>query len=152
MHHGQSRGRKNTRKVLKSCWIFGKQWRKEILKSRGGNNKFSRNRGKCTKTGKIGGQFEICGRWLKKGHQKFWRMKIENFWGKGNILEIFHRVWKFVENRGEIWNRGNASWPQGDGRPWREVAELRDHACQVFRRREMAETIGPILAYKRMKW
>ena len=51
------------------------------------------------------GEFEISGRWLKKSHQKFWRMKIEIFSGKGDILEIFHRVWKFVEDRGEIWNR-----------------------------------------------
>jgi len=42
----------------------------------------SRNRGKCTKTGKFGGKFEICGGWLKKDHQKVWRMKIEKFFGK----------------------------------------------------------------------
>jgi len=28
----------------------------------------------------------------KKGHQKFWRMKIEIFLGKGNIWKIFHGV------------------------------------------------------------
>jgi len=32
-------------------------------------------------------------------------MKIGNFSGKGNILEISKRILKFFENRGEIWNR-----------------------------------------------
>ena len=36
-----------------------------------GNNNFRETEGKCTKKGKIGGKFEICGRSLKKGHQKF---------------------------------------------------------------------------------
>ena len=36
----------------------------------------------------------------KEGHQKFWRMKIGNFFGKGKILEIFLRILTFLENRG----------------------------------------------------
>jgi len=28
----------------------------------------------------------------KKGYQKFWRMKIEKFLGKGKIVKFFHRV------------------------------------------------------------
>jgi len=45
-------------------------------------------------------------------------MKIKKFFGKGKTVNIFLRVWKFFENRGEMWNRGeNASWSQrGDGR------------------------------------
>ena len=48
----------------------------------GGNNNFRETRGE------------------KEGHQKFWRMKIETFFGKGKMLAIFHRVIKFSENRG----------------------------------------------------
>jgi len=53
----------------------------------------------------------------KTGHQKFWRMKIEFFFRKGKIGNIFHRVRKKFLNRGEFETEGNASLPQGDGRP-----------------------------------
>jgi len=36
-------------------------------------------------------------------------------------LEFFHRVLKFVENRGKSETGGNASWPQGNGRPCRRT-------------------------------
>jgi len=54
----------------------------------------------------------------KEGHQKFWRMKIENYFGKTQHLENFPRRPNFFRKQEEIWNRGgNASLPQGDGRP-----------------------------------
>jgi len=43
--------------------------------------------------------------------------KWEIFSGKGKICEIFQKVQKFVENRGNLKQGENASWPQGDGRP-----------------------------------
>ena len=38
-----------------------------------------------------GEEFEICGERLKKGRQKFWRMKIENFLGKRSKWGNFPR-------------------------------------------------------------
>jgi len=51
----------------------------------------------------------------KKGQQKFWRMKIEKFFGKRyNFRQslIFFKIGGKSETGEE-----NASWPQGDGRP-----------------------------------
>jgi len=45
---------------------------------------------------------EIRGEMTKKGHQKFWRMKIKTILGKGKIGKICHGVQKFFGNRGEI--------------------------------------------------
>jgi len=45
-------------------------------------------------------KFQICGQWLKKGHQNFWRMKIEKFFGKGKIGKIFHGVRIFFRKYG----------------------------------------------------
>ena len=46
-------------------------------------------------------------------------MKIGNFVGKGNIFGIFHRVRKFVENRGKSETGGKCIMAiGGDGRPW----------------------------------
>jgi len=63
MHHDQSRGKRNTQKV-------------------GGNNNFRETWGECTETGKIGGEIRNLWSMTKKGDQKFWRMKIEKFFGK----------------------------------------------------------------------
>jgi len=52
----------------------------------------------------------------KKGHQKFCRMKIENFLRKGKIGKIFYGVRKFFGN-GVSETVRNASLPQRDGRP-----------------------------------
>jgi len=46
----------------------------------GGNN--FRQGGKCTKTGKIGGNSTFVVDDFKKSHKKFWRMKIGNVFGK----------------------------------------------------------------------
>src|SRR6218665_1226300 len=68
-------GKRNTHKVCKKEVNFSKTGG-EICQSRG--KFFSlRDGGKCSETGKIGGIIEMFGRQLEKGHQKFWRMKIE---------------------------------------------------------------------------
>src|SRR6218665_1284351 len=76
-------GGKNTQKVCKKLLNFLKTGG-EICESRGGNENFCQSGGKCTKRGKIIG--EIQNLWSmtkkKKGHQKFWGMKIGNFFGK----------------------------------------------------------------------
>jgi len=82
MHHGQSRGKRNTDKVCKKQVNFSKTGEK-IFKV-GRNNNFCETGGKCTETGKIG---RI--RNLKKGHQRFCQMTMEKFVGK---REIFHSV------------------------------------------------------------
>jgi len=54
----------------------------------------------------------------KKSHQKFWRMKIENFFGKKRNWENFPQsLTNFPKQRGQSETGGNASLPQGDGHP-----------------------------------
>ena len=62
MHHGQSRGERNTRtrKVCKKQVNLCKRGGKSVKV--GGKNNFLETGGKCTETAKIGGgQFKICG-------------------------------------------------------------------------------------------
>src|SRR6218665_217208 len=72
-------------------------------------------------TVKIDGKFEICDELLKKGRQKFWRMKIKTFfWEKvklGKFCMESEKIWE--RGGGNLKQRGNASLPQGgDGRLW----------------------------------
>jgi len=48
----------------------------ENLHKVGINHNFPEIKEKCTEAAKIWGKLEICSLRLKKGHQKFWRMKI----------------------------------------------------------------------------
>jgi len=55
----------------------------------------------------------------KKGHQKFWRMKSENFIGKGNLeSEFFSQTWGNLKE-GEMHH-----CLRGDGRPWVHVGPI----------------------------
>ena len=95
MHHGQSRGG-NTRKVCKKLLNFLKTGG-EIFET-GGNYKFSRIGGKCSKTGKIGGNPKFVGDDLKKEKKvvrNFWRMKMGNFFGKRENFRNFPESTKF---------------------------------------------------------
>src|SRR6218665_1081626 len=69
-------GKRNTHKVCKKQVNFSKTgWGN--FKMKGGNNNFRKTGwGKCTETGKIGREIRNLWSMTKKGHQKFWRMKI----------------------------------------------------------------------------
>jgi len=55
----------------------------------------------------------------KKVVRNFGGWKSGNFRGKGDIGEILRGVRKKFRKQGEnLKQRGNASLPQGDGRPW----------------------------------
>jgi len=60
MHHGQSRG-EIPDKVFKKLVNFSKTGR-EIYEKREAITIFANQEGKCTKTGKLWGKFEIFGR------------------------------------------------------------------------------------------
>ena len=70
---------------------------------------------------KSGGTFAKVGG-KEKVPQKFWRMKIGEFFSeKVKLGKIFHGVLKFKKNSeigGNVKQGGNASLPKGDGRPW----------------------------------
>ena len=67
---------------------------------------------------KIGGKFEIWSKWLKKVMRNLGGWKSKIFWGKGENGK-FSTVWKFLWNRGDIWNRGEMHHClRGNGRPW----------------------------------
>ena len=53
----------------------------------------------------------------KKGHQKFWRMKIEIFLLEKVKLGTFSTKSEKNYEMGEFETGGNSSLPQGDGRP-----------------------------------
>ena len=53
MHHGESRGKRNTRKVCKKPVNLSKTGGKFVKV--GGNNNFRETGGECTETAKIGG-------------------------------------------------------------------------------------------------
>ena len=53
MHHGQSRGERNTRRVCKKQVNLSKTGGKFVKE--GGNNNFRETGEKCIETGKIGG-------------------------------------------------------------------------------------------------
>jgi len=56
----------------------------------------------------------------KKVFRNFGGWKSKNVFGKRSMIwKIFHEVWQFFWKRGNPKQRGNASLPQGDGRPWR---------------------------------
>ena len=99
MHHGKSRGKRNTRKVCKK-------------------REFSRGQKKIFL---IGGKLIETGKFVvndyKKGGQKFWRMKIGKFLGKGQIV-FFSQSRKNLWETGKNMKLGNASLPRGDGRRW----------------------------------
>jgi len=110
-------GKQNTHEVCKKQVNFYKSG--DICKSRGKIIIFAKqremywkmeNRGKILKIGE-NSKFVVDD---KKGHQKFWRMKIENVSEKGKSSKIFHRFWKFFENRGAKSETGgeSASWSQ----------------------------------------
>ena len=82
-------------------------------------NNFRETRGNVTEAGKIGGHSKIGGKIREKVIRNFGVWKSEIFSGKGKIVKIFRKVWFFFENRvGNLKQGGNASWHQGDGRPW----------------------------------
>ena len=69
---------------------------------------------------KQGKQGEIRNLWsmTKKSQQKFLRMKIQKFFGKRvKFLKFSRKSENFPKIGGNLKQRGNASWPQGDGRP-----------------------------------
>src|SRR6218665_4072329 len=76
MHHGQSRGEKNTRKVCKKQVNLPKTGGK-ICKSRGERIIFAKQGGKCTETAKIGGKIK-----------KLWSMKKKARTGRPWMLSI----------------------------------------------------------------
>jgi len=53
MHYGKTRGKRNTHKACKKQVNFSKTGGKFVKV--GGNNNFRETGGKCTETGKIGG-------------------------------------------------------------------------------------------------
>jgi len=53
----------------------------------------------------------------KKGHQKFWRIKIKNFLGGNVKFGKFSAESEVFGNRGNLKQRGIASLPQRYGRP-----------------------------------
>ena len=93
MHHGQTREKRKTHKVayVKKHVNFMKSGG-NLKEYKEGNNNFPETGEKCTETGKRRGKIQNCESMTKKGHQKFWRGKIEIFVGKGEIGKIFHRV------------------------------------------------------------
>ena len=70
---------------------------------------------------------------LKKGRQKFWLMKMECFSGKGKICEIFVTSENFLKIGGNLKQGGNASWPQGDGRSWKQQRNRKTSSRMHFR-------------------
>jgi len=91
-----------------------------FLKLRG-KQKISRNRGKMYWNRENRGKFEICGRRLKEGHQKFLRMKIKKFVGKRLNFENFSQSEiVFLENRGNLKQLGGKCIMVSgrDGRLW----------------------------------
>src|SRR6218665_3489867 len=95
-------GKRNTHKVCKKRVNFFKT-EGQFFKVRGNNN-FREAGGKCTETGKIG------------GNSKF---VVEKFFGKRSHFLKFSTE---SENFSKIGGKSeteekNASWPQGDGRP-----------------------------------
>ena len=112
MHHGQSWGERNIRKVCKKQVKLSKTG--GICQSRGEIIIFAKQRGKCTETGKIGGK-------IRDENLEIFREKVK--------LWKFSSMWKFLENRGEIRDRGeNASWAQGG---WTPLAESKLKRKQI---------------------
>ena len=110
-------GKRNTRKVCKKqvnlCKTGGKicQSTGEII--------ISLNRGKCTETAKIGGKFEICGRWLKKRSSEISADENQEiFQGKVKFLTFSSEYENFSTIGGKSETGGKMHHGlRGDGRP-----------------------------------
>ena len=79
------------------------------------------------------GKLKICSRWLKKGYQKFVRMKIENFSGKAKFENFFMGSEFFFGSRG--WNLKQGQMHhclRGDGRPCTRPRKYTDCSICYF--------------------
>ena len=91
-------------KYVKSCWMF---WKQREFWKQGEIQNFRESGGKCSKTGKIGGQIRnLWSMTKKKVVRNFGGWKWEICSGKGKMFEIFQKVPKFFENRGKSETEG----------------------------------------------
>ena len=101
-------GKRNTYKVCKKQ-VNSFKTGGEIFESRGEIIIFANQGGKCSKTGKTGGKFEICGRQkfsLADENRKFCREKVK-------FQKFFRKSKKISKIGGKSETGGeNASWPQ----------------------------------------
>ena len=74
-----------------------------------------------TETAEIGGKFQICSRCLKRGHRKFWRMKIRKKF-REKVCENFPRSLKICLEIGGNLKQGEMHHCLGGGgHPWNKL-------------------------------
>ena len=145
-------GKRNTHKVGKNTLILQKQG--DIFKSRGEMYWNRKNRGET----------KNCSR-LKKGHQKFWLMKIGKFFGKRYIWKNFPQSLKcFSEIGGNLKQGVNASLPQRGWTPLTRGIEWPDrpsaHAhprcwnglLREAVREKISSWVGRLIERKQNEW
>src|SRR6218665_3019307 len=98
MHHGQGRRKRNTGKVCKKQVNLSKT----EVKICGSRGKFSRNKGKCTETAKMGGIRNLWSMTKKRSSEISADENLKQFREKEKLLKFSSESEHFSKIKGEI--------------------------------------------------